>query len=67
MPSHSDIERRAYELYEWRGRIDGHDWQDWLQAEGELRESEPSSETPVPELEPTSAERAPRIGVGATV
>ena len=30
------IRWRAYELYEARGREDGHDTEDWLQAEGEL-------------------------------
>jgi hypothetical protein len=30
------IARRAYELYEWRGREDGHDLDDWLQAEAEI-------------------------------
>jgi hypothetical protein len=30
------IRRRAYELYEQRGRLDGHDVDDWLQAEAEL-------------------------------
>lgn len=30
------IAQRAYELYEQR-RGDGHDWDDWLQAERELR------------------------------
>jgi hypothetical protein len=30
------IRRRAYELYESRGREDGHDREDWLQAEAEL-------------------------------
>ena len=30
------IERRAYEIYESRGRVDGHDVDDWLQAEREL-------------------------------
>ena len=28
-----EIERMAYDLYEQRGRIDGHDWEDWLEAE----------------------------------
>jgi hypothetical protein len=28
--------RRAYELYEQRGRLDGFAEQDWLQAEAEL-------------------------------
>ena len=30
------IRRRAYELYEERGRYDGHDLEDWLQAESEM-------------------------------
>ena len=29
------VRARAYELYEARGRIDGHAEEDWLQAEGE--------------------------------
>lgn len=29
------IRFRAYELYEARGRGDGHDLEDWLQAEAE--------------------------------
>ena len=31
-----NVRARAYELYEVRGRIDGHAEEDWLQAEGEL-------------------------------
>ena len=30
------VSRRAYELYEARGREDGHDVEDWLRAESEL-------------------------------
>jgi hypothetical protein len=30
------IRRRAYELYERRGRIDGHAEEDWLRAEAEV-------------------------------
>ena len=30
------IRRRAYELYETRGREDGHDLDDWLLAEEEI-------------------------------
>lgn len=30
------IRRRAYELYEQRGRVDGFDLDDWLQAESEV-------------------------------
>lgn len=32
-----DVARRAYDLYVARGREDGHDVQDWLQAERELQ------------------------------
>ena len=30
------IRLRAYELYEERGREDGHDFDDWLRAEEEI-------------------------------
>lgn len=30
------IRTRAYELYEERGRTDGHDMNDWLRAESEV-------------------------------
>ena len=30
------IRQRAYELYEARGREDGHDLDDWLRAEAEI-------------------------------
>ena len=30
------VSRRAFELYEQRGREDGHHLDDWLQAESEL-------------------------------
>ncbi len=32
------IRERAYELYEARGREDGHDLEDWLHAEEEIME-----------------------------
>ena len=34
------IAQRAYSLYEARGRQEGHDLDDWLQAERELLEEE---------------------------
>ncbi|MEO6072430.1 MAG: DUF2934 domain-containing protein [Burkholderiales bacterium] len=33
-----EIERRAYQLYQNRGGDPGHDSEDWLQAERELKE-----------------------------
>ncbi len=35
-PTQSEIAARAYELYVQRGRLDGYDADDWLQAEYEL-------------------------------
>ena len=36
MQLQEQIRQRAYELYEKRGRRDGHHEQDWAQAEAEL-------------------------------
>jgi hypothetical protein len=36
-PGREDIERRAYELYLARGRVDGFAFEDWLRAEQELQ------------------------------
>ena len=35
-PDEENVRARAYELYEVRGRIDGHAEEDWFQAEGEV-------------------------------
>jgi hypothetical protein len=40
IPTEQQIQQRAYELYEQRGRTDGHDLDDWLQAESEIRGTE---------------------------
>jgi hypothetical protein len=39
------IRRRAYDLYEKRGRRNGHELDDWLQAEAEVtgKKSKPSA------------------------
>ena len=39
VPAYEDIARRAYELFEKRGGEPGHEQEDWLQAEKDLRES----------------------------
>ena len=38
-PTDEEIARRAYELFEQRGRGHGHDLDDWLRAEHELLNS----------------------------
>jgi len=37
IPIEQQIQKRAYELYEQRGKTDGHDLDDWLQAEREVK------------------------------
>ena len=37
IPIEQQIQERAYELYEQRGRTDGHELDDWLQAEREAK------------------------------
>jgi hypothetical protein len=35
-PNHDEIRRRAYEIYQERGGLPGHELEDWLQAESEF-------------------------------
>ena len=44
--SDEDIAKRAFELYEARGCQNGHDVEDWLQAEQELEEEQKRFRTP---------------------
>jgi hypothetical protein len=37
------VSRRAYELYEARGREDGHDLDDWLRAESDVARQQSKS------------------------
>jgi hypothetical protein len=37
IPIEQQIRQHAYELYEQRGRTDGHELDDWLQAESEIK------------------------------
>jgi hypothetical protein len=39
------IQQRAYELYEQRGRTEGHDLDDWLQAEREIKGTQANAAT----------------------
>jgi hypothetical protein len=38
-PTYEQIAQRAYEIYEREGRQDGHELENWLKAEAELRTS----------------------------
>jgi hypothetical protein len=40
-PTPEQIQQRAYEIYEARGGAPGCDWDDWLQAERELKSARP--------------------------
>jgi hypothetical protein len=42
-PTGEEIEQRAYQIYVERGGADGHDVDDWLQAERELSGKYPST------------------------
>ena len=44
-PTDEEIAARAHELYEQRGRTEGHDVEDWMQAKSELEAAEVSAET----------------------
>jgi len=37
---YQEVARVAYALYEQRGRVDGHDVEDWLEAEQQVRQRE---------------------------
>jgi len=45
IPIEQQIRQHAYELYEQRGRTDGHDLDDWLQAEYEIRRKQAKAAT----------------------
>jgi hypothetical protein len=67
MSNQDAIERRAYQLYEQRGREDGHDWDDWLQAERELATPEAAVDQTIGELSAASPARRRRDRREATV
>lgn len=56
------VEQRAYELYEQRGREDGFDAQDWLQAEQEITGRPGRARTPAAD---ESEEGEGEKGIGA--
>lgn len=45
--AHDELVRRAaYSLYEARGRVDGHEVEDWLNAEREVAQAESATRQP---------------------
>ena len=45
IPIEQQIRKRAYELYEQRGRTNGHDLDDWLQSECEIKGTQANAAT----------------------
>ena len=45
IPMEQQIQQRAYELYEQRGRTDSHDLDDWFQAEYEIKDRQAKAAT----------------------
>jgi len=45
IPMEQQIQQRAYELYEQRGKADGHDLEDWLEAKREIKGRQSNSAT----------------------
>jgi hypothetical protein len=45
IPIEQQIQQRAYELYEQRGRADGHELDDWFQAECEIKSTRANAAT----------------------
>ena len=45
IPIEQQIQKRAYELYEQRGRTDGHELDDWLQAQCEIKGTQANAAT----------------------
>jgi hypothetical protein len=45
IPIEQQIQQRAYDLYEQRGRTDGHELDDWLQAECEIKGTQANAAT----------------------
>jgi Protein of unknown function (DUF2934) len=46
-PTHDEIQKRAYELYLRRGGEHGQDFEDWLNATGELRKERGNEFAPI--------------------
>ncbi len=60
--SHDELAARAYTRFLARGGRHGDDWQDWFQAEADLRREREARSTPFPGSERPLALGAPRRG-----
>jgi hypothetical protein len=52
------IRLRAYHIYEERGRQDGHDQEDWYQAESEILGKKPAISEPEVKAEEAEVEKS---------
>lgn len=65
----AQIQRRAYQLWQERGGIGGHELDDWLQAEAEVKAAlgPPEKDQPIPAKRQTGQQpRQPRYSKQAT-
>ena len=60
-PTHEDIARRAYQLYEDRGGEHGRDREDWFQAERDIRLRDGARENPTEEGRDAKAQLPARL------
>ena len=47
-PTHEEIAQRARAIYEQKGRVPGHDLENWLEAEAQLMAGRKTSSEPRP-------------------
>jgi hypothetical protein len=59
-PTQDQIARRAYEIFEQRGRPAGCDLEHWLEAERQLQTEAQSRAARAPQAQPASASKEPR-------
>jgi hypothetical protein len=53
-PTHEEIAQRARAIYEQKGRVPGHDLENWLEAEAQLNAGGKASSEPRPAARPPS-------------
>lgn len=64
--SSDEVAKRAYEIYQSRGGYDGADFDDWLEAERQLKQPTQSAQTPQSTQPPAPEKRKrPRAQAGS--